>query len=198
MFSSMDTNTITIDPRGLNWYCVAPGQRLESSVSGLTKELYVDPCENRWEQETTQLLSDWNSQDWKYKKIQCLKTDCSPELSINEKSLLNAQKISQKVREMANDKHFAKVLITTFSEVSFLLDYENIDYEIAANVEEDKEFPEWKETVVSIRLFKVSQEKTFQIWQMVEDNIQSRINQMNDKTIAEKYENLVLIVNTFE
>ena len=125
-----------------------------------------------------------------YSRRPCLRNDCA------SKSML---KISQKIRKMAHDMpDFNTILQTMFSEISFLLGKDDIDYQINVDVEDDKEFPEWKETVVSIELFNRNQEEIFQIWETIENYIQSRINNMDNETIKEKYKNLILIVNNCE
>ncbi|HJH30075.1 MAG TPA: hypothetical protein C5S51_10385 [Methanosarcinaceae archaeon] len=134
-------------------------------------------------------INDWNSK-MRYSRKPCLGNDSA------SKSML---KISRDIREMANDnKLFNTILQTTFSEISFLLDKDDIVYQINVDVEEDKEFPEWKETVVSIEISNINQEEVFQIWETIENQIQCRINRMDNETIKEKYENLILIVNNFE
>ena len=134
-------------------------------------------------------IDEWNSQ-MLYSKKSRLRNDNA------SKSKL---KICQKIREMVkNIPEFDTILQTTFSEISFLLDKDNIDYQINVNVEEDKEFPEWKETVVSIKIANVNQEEIFQIWETIENQIQNEINHMDNETIKEKYKNLILIVNDFE
>lgn len=134
-------------------------------------------------------IDEWNSQ-MLYSKRPRLRNDSA------SKSKL---KISQKIREIVNNiPEFDTILQTTFSEISFLLDKDNINYQINVDVEEDKEFPEWKETVVSIKIANVNQEDIFQIWETIENQIQSRINGMGNETIKKEYENLILIVNHFE
>lgn len=134
-------------------------------------------------------IDEWNSR-LLYPKKPRLRNDSA------SKSKL---KISQKIREIVNNiPEFDTILQTTFSEISFLLDKDNINYQINVDVEEDKEFPEWKETVVSIKIANINQEEIFQIWETIENQIQSRINGMGNETIKEEYENLILIVNHFE
>ena len=134
-------------------------------------------------------IDEWNSR-LLYPKKPRLRNDSA------SKSKL---KISQKIREIVNNiPEFDTILQTTFSEISFLLDKDNINYQINVDVEEDKEFPEWKETVVSIKIANVNQEDIFQIWETIENQIQSRINGMGNETIKKEYENLILIVNHFE
>lgn len=182
MSLAMDNSTIQSDITNINWSGDISFNSFNSILRpGLANELV-----------------DWDLQTVRSQRNSCSKTDCNPEFSITEKPRANAQRISHKIREMAKDQHFNTVLRTAFEEVSFLLDCENMGYEITVDVEEDKEIPEWKETVLSIRLFNVSEEKTFQIWEIIEDNIQSRINRMGNENITEKYENLVITVNNFE
>ena len=134
-------------------------------------------------------IDEWNSR-LLYPKKPRLRNDSA------SKSKL---KISQKIREIVNNiPEFDTILQTTFSEISFLLDKDNINYQINVDVEEDKEFPEWKETVVSIKIANINQEEIFQIWETIENQIQSRINGMGNETIKKEYENLILIVNHFE
>lgn len=140
-------------------------------------------------QKTIKLIYDWNSQ-MQYPRRPSLRNDSA------SKSML---KISPDIREMANDnKHFNTILKTTFSEISFLLDKDDVAYQINVDIKKDKEFPEWKETVVSIELSNGNQEEVFQIWETIENQIQGRINHMDNETIKEKYENLIIIVNNFE
>lgn len=140
-------------------------------------------------QKTIKLISDWNSQ-MQYPRRPSLRNDSA------SKSML---KISPDIREMAKDnKHFNTILQTTFSEISFLLDKDDLVYQINVDVKEDIEFPEWKETVVSIEISNGNQEEVFQLWETIENQIQGRINHMGNETIKEKYENLIIIVNNFE
>lgn len=165
--------------------------RIFSTEPWLTNELSVDSALQK-----VQLLIDWNSQMKKYKDRRQFNTDCSPEIFTSDKNVLNVWKIGQKIREMAEDRHFKTVIGTTFSEVSFLLDSENIEYEVVADIEEDMENTEWKEAVVSIRLSNVNTEKAFQMWELIENKVQNSINQLNDEIVKEKFKNLVLIVET--
>ncbi|MDO9517760.1 MAG: hypothetical protein Q7J10_06885 [Methanosarcinaceae archaeon] len=134
-------------------------------------------------------INDWNSKI-RYSRKSCLRDDCASKPVF---------KISPMIREMANNiPEFNTVLTTTYSEISFLLDKDDIDYQINVDVEEDKEFPEWKETVVSIKIANVNEDEILQIWETIENQIQSRIDHMGNETIKEKYKNLILIVNNFE
>ena len=119
--------------------------------------------------------------------------------SWNNSASKSKMEISQKILEMVNDiPDFDTLLQTTFSEISFLLDKYDISYQINVDVEEDKEFPEWKETVVSIDIFNRNQEEVFQIWETIENHMQSKITHTDNENIKEEYKNLILIVNDFE
>lgn len=133
-------------------------------------------------------------------------TDISPECCMNNLAIENRATacdifrrftdISPEVKEMAKNKEFNQVFTSALYEINCFLDRNNIAYTINAKVEEDIEFPEWKDVVVSVKIQQNNPERVFQIWETIEENIENRMSKLKDETgaIKEKYEKLVVVV----
>lgn len=112
----------------------------------------------------------------------------------------NFTEISPEIKELSESNAlFNDVLINALSEISFLLDKEmdKLNYQIQVKIEEDFEIPEWKETLILIRVPKRNPEDLIRLWKVVEERVRKKIDSIkkeNEEEINKINENLVIVI----
>lgn len=121
-------------------------------------------------------------------------TDTSPTIANN------FTEVSLEIKELSESNAlFNDVLMTALSEISFLLDREmdKLNYQIKVKIEEDLEIPEWKETLISIKVPKRSPKDLIRLWKIVEERVRKKIESIkkeNEEEINNINENLVIVI----
>ncbi|CAG1005978.1 hypothetical protein METP3_03766 [Methanosarcinales archaeon] len=116
----------------------------------------------------------------------------------------NFTEISPEIKELSESNAlFNDVLITALSEISFLLDKEmdKLNYQIKVKIEEDLEIPEWKETLISIKVPKRNPEDLIRLWKLVEERVRKRIESIkkeNEEEINKINENLAIFIEELD
>jgi hypothetical protein len=110
----------------------------------------------------------------------------------------NFTEISPEIKEMSNNVWFDKVLTTALSEISFLLNKEI--YQIKVKVEEDLEIPEWKETLILIRVPKRNPKDLIRLWKVVEERVRKKIDSIREENeeITKINENLAIFIEELD
>jgi len=127
-------------------------------------------------------------------QIDKLRTDIVPTVANN------FIEVSPEIKEISElDALFNDVLTTTLSEISFLLDKEmdKLNYQIKVKIEEDLEIPDWKETLISIKVPKRSPQDLIRLWKIVEERVRKKIESIkkeNEEEINKINENLVIVI----
>src|SRR3990170_5537118 len=112
----------------------------------------------------------------------------------------NFTEVSPEITELSQSNAlFNDVLITALSEISFLLDREmdKLNYQIKVKIAEDLEIPEWKETLISIKVPKRSPKDLIRLWKIVEERVRKKIESIkkeNEEEINKINENLVIVI----
>ncbi len=112
----------------------------------------------------------------------------------------NFTEISPEIKELSESNAlFNDVLITALSEISFLMDKEmdKLNYQIQVKIEEDLEIPEWKETLILIKVPKRNPEDLIRLWKIVEERVRKKIESIkkeNEEEINKINENLVIVI----
>ncbi len=108
--------------------------------------------------------------------------------------------ISPEIKKLSESNAlFNDVLTTALSEISFLLDKEidKLTYQIQVKIEEDLEIPEWKETLILIKIPKRSPEDFIRLWKVVEERVRKKIESIkkeNEEEINKINENLAIFI----
>jgi hypothetical protein len=112
----------------------------------------------------------------------------------------NFTEISPEIRELSGSNAlFNDVLITALSEISFLLDkeMEKLNYQIKVKIEKDLEIPEWKKTLISIKVRERNPKDLIRLWEIVEERVRKNIESIkkeNEEEITLINENLVIVI----
>lgn len=129
-------------------------------------------------------------------------TDIRPDTSPNIAN--NFTEISLEIKELSESNAlFNDVLTTALSEISFLLDKEmdKLNYQIKVKIEEDLEIPEWKETLISIKVPKRNPEDLIRLWKLVEERVRKKIESIkneNEEEINKINENLAIFIEELD
>jgi hypothetical protein len=116
----------------------------------------------------------------------------------------NFTEISPEIKELSESNAlFNDVLTTALSEISLLLDKEmyKLNYQIKVKIEEDLEIPEWKETLISIKVPKRNPEDLVRLWKVVEERIRKKIESVkkeNEEEINKINENLAIFIEELD
>lgn len=108
--------------------------------------------------------------------------------------------ISPEIKELSQSNAlFNDVLTTALSEISFLLDKEmdKLNYQIKVKIEEDFEIPEWKVTLISIKVPERNPEDLIRLWKVIEERVGKKIESIkkeNEDEINKINENLVIVI----
>lgn len=125
-------------------------------------------------------------------------TDTSPIIANN------FTEISPEITELSESNAlFNDVLIVALSEISFLLDKEmdKLNYQIKVKIEEDLEIPDWKETLISIKIPKRNPKDLIRLWKVVEKRVREKIESIkeeNEEEINKINDNLVIVIDELE
>lgn len=127
-----------------------------------------------------------------------IRTDTSPTIANN------FTEISPEIKELSQSNVlFNDVLTTALSEISFLLDKEmdKLNYQIKVKIEEDLEIPDWKETLISIKIPKRNPKDLIRLWKVVEKRVREKIESIkeeNEEEITKINDNLVIVIDELE
>lgn len=128
-------------------------------------------------------------------QIDKLRTDIVPTVANN------FIEVSPEIKEISElDALFNGVLTTALSEISFLLDKEmdKLNYQIKVKIEEDLEIPDWKETLISIKIPKRNPKDLIRLWKVVEKRVREKIESIkeeNEEEINKINDNLVIVID---
>lgn len=131
-------------------------------------------------------------------QIDKLRTDIVPTVANN------FIEVSPEIKEISElDALFNDVLTTALSEISFLLDKETdkLNYQIKVKIEEDLEIPDWKETLISIKIPKRNPKDLIRLWKVVEKRVREKIElikEENEEEINKINDNLVIVIDELE
>ncbi len=112
----------------------------------------------------------------------------------------NFTEISPEIKELSESNAlFNDVLTTALSEISFLLDKEmdKLNYQVKVKIEEDLEIPEWKKTLISIKVRERNPKDLIRLWEIVEERVRKNIESIkkeNEEEINKINENLVIVI----
>jgi hypothetical protein len=160
---------------------------------------------NRWMVgDQTDLIKLWNVRQRRkclrfiHSQIDKLRTDIAPTVANN------FVEVSPEIREISElNALFNDVLTISLSEISFLLDKEEdkLNYQINVKIEEDSEIPEWKETLISIKVQKRNPEDLIRLWGIVEERVRKKIESIkvkNEEEINKINENLAIVIEELD
>jgi len=84
-------------------------------------------------------------------------------------------------RQIGSNTLFDEVLRTALSEISTILNEEisKIGYIIEVSIEEDYEFPQWKDTVITIKVPIKDPMYIIQLWKTIEEKVRKKIESIN-------------------
>jgi len=74
---------------------------------------------------------------------------------------------------------------------------DKLNYQIKVKIAEDLEIPEWKETLISIKVPKRSPKDLIRLWKIVEERVRKKIESIkkeNEEEINKINENLVIVI----
>lgn len=80
-------------------------------------------------------------------------------------------------RQIGSNTLFDEVLKTTLFEISTILNEEigKIGYIIEVSIEEDYEFPQWRDTVITIKIPIKDPKYIIQLWKTIEEKVRKKI-----------------------
>jgi len=109
-------------------------------------------------------------------------------------------RIGSEIREMSEDMYFNKILRHSLAEINFLLEKENLNYQINVTIEEDIEIPEWKEILFLIKISKIKHEELIRLWKNIGENVRKKIEliEIENESIKKQCENISIILEEFE
>lgn len=83
--------------------------------------------------------------------------------------------------QIGSNALFDEVLKTALSEISAILNEEiaKIDYIIEVSIEKDYEFPQWKDTVITIKTPIKDSKYIIKLWKVIEERVRKKINSIN-------------------
>lgn len=84
-------------------------------------------------------------------------------------------------RQIGSNALFDEILKTALSEISTILNEEigKIGYIIEVNIEEDYEFPQWKDTVITIKVPIKDYKYIIQLWKIIEERVRKKIESIS-------------------
>lgn len=84
-------------------------------------------------------------------------------------------------RQIRSNTLSDEVLKTALSEISTILKEEigKIDFLIEVNIEKDYEFPQWKDTVITIKVPIKDTKYIIQLWKIIEEKVRKKIELIN-------------------
>lgn len=112
----------------------------------------------------------------------------------------NFIEIDSEIKELSQSNVlFNDVLTTALSEISFLLDkgMDKLNYQIKVKIEEDFEIPEWKETLISIKVPERNPKDLIRLWKLIEERVRKKIESIkkeNEEEITKINENIVIVI----
>ncbi len=160
---------------------------------------------NRWMVgDQTDLIKLWNvghrrkCLSFIHSQIDKLRTDIAQTVANNFVEVSPEIKEKSELNALFND-----VLTITLSEISFLLDKEEdkLKYQINVKIEDDLEIPEWKETLISIKVHGRNHEDLIRLWGIVEERVRKKIESIkvkNEEEITKINENLAIVIEELD